>query len=1595
MGPGDETPPTVSIAAPAAGAEVKGSVQLRTNASDETGLAGVLFRVDGANLGPEALAPPFEANWDTTAFSDGMHSVSAVARDEADHTATAAPVTVTVDNTPPPAAVTSPANGATVGGIVGLQADASDAIRLASAQFLVDGVDFGAPLSSAPFGLPWDTAQAAAGQHTIQVRAQDGAGNSTTSALVTVTVDNSAPTMSIDSPGPGATLSGFVAILSTTNDDGPIAGVQYFLDGAPLGAEVALAPFSLSWDTEQASDGPHTLTAVVRDVAGNTGSASAVDVTVDNGRPTVAITSPADQATVSGAVIAAATAADSTGVVDVKFFIDGVLRLTDDAPPYEFPWDTVTGADGAHTVTAEATDATGINGSAQITVTVDNNPPAVAIQSPADQASVRGAVPVAASATDAVGVEDVRFFVDGLLRATDDAAPHGFDWNSTAESDGPHILSAEARDAHGAMASTQITVQVDNTAPSVFLAAPSGPSTLSGPFLATAAAADAMGVAHVEFFVDGVLRATDDTEPYEYTWDTAAETDGPHTLRAEATDEAGNTASAQFAATLDNSAPSVSITAPASQSMLSGSVLATVTATDTVGVEAVRFFIDGILRATDDTAPYSFNWDTAADQDGPHALGAEARDGSGGVVSTQVAVTIDNNAPTVAITTPAAATVLGLVAVAADAADAVGVVGVEFSIDGVPAADDTTPPFGFNWDTTEIANGPYTVSARARDAAGHTAMTQVALIVENPPPPPGTSVVRLSAGRSSGSYTDTLGRFWAADQYFVGGGLISAPAVSGTPDSGLYRLARTSPYTDFGWNIPVTNGLYAVTLKFAETTYSSVGQRTFDVRINGTTVLDDFDIVAAAGAWRTAHDRSFVIEAANGLIDIDILRGNRFGIVSAIEVVPSGPPAPDETPPIRSSGAPSGALPSGVVQATLSLGTNEDATCRYSSTPETSFAAMTGVFAVTGGKSHQRVVNGLANGEAYVYYIRCQDPAGNANGDDYSIGFSVNAPPPPSISIATPTQNATVSGQTPITATVTGQNIDGVSFFVGGVQVGLEDTTPPFSFAWDTTVHADGVAALTARLRYHGSPEQTLDSAVRNVMIDNSGPPPGATVIRLNAGSGNAYTDTDGVVWEADRHFAGGELISAPTTRGTTDPQLYRRTRSSFYTDFGWDIPVGDGQYAVTLKFAETTYSSVGQRIFDVVVNGTTVLNDFDIVREAGAWRTAHDETFEVDVTTGRMDIDIVRVNRFGMVSAIEIVPAGQPPPDTVPPVRSNSSPSGVLPAGSTQATLSLATDEDASCRYAATPGTDYAAMTSMFATTGGRTHQTPATGLSDGEAYAYYVRCADGLGNVNEGDLAINFSVGVPSPASISITSPAGGATVSGGVAISAAVTGPGLHGVTFFVDGTQIGVEDTSAPFSLNWDTTTHANNTATLTARLRHGSPPESLDSAAVNVTVDNAGPPPGTSVIRLNAGPNVAYTDKQGRLWQADQHFTGGGIISAPTVSGTEDPQLYRVARAGVYTDFGWNIPVSNGQYTVTLKFAETSYQNVGQRIFDVAINGTNVLNDFDIVREAGSWRVAHDETFEINVTGGIIDIDVLRVNRFGIVSAIEIVPSGAQ
>ena len=290
----------------------------------------------------------------------------------------------TGDTTPPTVSITSPAAGASVSGTIAITAAASDNVAVASVQLQVDGSNFGAAATAAPYSASLNTTTLANGKHTLTAVATDTSNNKATSAAVSITANNTngpLPTVSITSPVSGGTVSGTISVAANASGSAGIANVQFQVDGASLGAADTTAPYSASLNTTSLANGKHTLTAVATDTSKNKATSAAVSITVNNTSQalTVSITSPASGSTVSGTISVTASASASAGVASVQFLLDGVaLGSADTSSAYAVSWDTTTASNGGHVLAAKAADKSGnsaTSGNVNVTVSQAGPPP--------------------------------------------------------------------------------------------------------------------------------------------------------------------------------------------------------------------------------------------------------------------------------------------------------------------------------------------------------------------------------------------------------------------------------------------------------------------------------------------------------------------------------------------------------------------------------------------------------------------------------------------------------------------------------------------------------------------------------------------------------------------------------------------------------------------------------------------------------------------------------------------------------------------------------------------------------------------------------------------------------------------------------------------------------------------------------------------------------------------------------------------------------------------------------------------------------------------------------------------------------------------
>jgi hypothetical protein len=237
------------------------------------------------------------------------------------------------------------------------------------------------------------------------------------------------------------------------------------------------------------------------------------------------------------------------------------------------------------------------------------------------------------------------------------------------------------------------------------------------------------------------------------------------------------------------------------------------------------------------------------------------------------------------------------------------------------------------------------------------------------------------------------------------------------------------------------------------------------------------------------------------------------------------------------------------------------------------------------------------------------------------------------------------------------------------------------------------------------------------------------------------------------------------------------------------------------------------------------------------------------------------------------------------------------------------------------------------------------------------------------------------------------------------------GVHGRNVYIDLNKNGILDSGEPSTTTdsggyWQFTGLAAGSYRIreqnVAGVLHTDPVGTANFYDVSVTtgatasaiygklfgeeVFTASPAP---ALAINAG-GPAFVLNSGITYAADSGFTGGTATSSSfDVAGTDNDPVYYAYRSG--TSFSYYLAVPNGNYSLVLNFVEPTKTTVGQRKFNVTVEGTQVLTSFDIFAAAGH-KTATTKTFAVAVTGGTLTLSFNSVVDKAILSGFALYPA---
>ncbi len=711
------------------------------------------------------------------ALTEGVHTIRAKIQDKAGNAReTTAPLRV--DLTPPSIDVAEPLRGSYLPALTPpIRITYADevALDLASANITINGTDrtsdFIIAASTATLTAPITLLE---GGNEIVARIRDLGGNESVTAAA-FNIDTQQPALTIVYPTAAATYgSAVIRVTVAHSDDQALDGstLQVAVDGTAVTMTPSEDGASSAGDSQTLTDGPHAVTATIKDKAGNTTSASTA-FTIDTDLPVVELTEPAPGSnlnTTQPRIVIAFRDSQGVSLASRKFFINGtdqttLFTLTENASPAVLAAGAITLPEGINTVTAEIADLGGNIGRLTGTFLVDITAPTGTVLAPVvrTNSNTPAALIQYADAGSGIDVTSLAIEVNhvdatALFAITNEQASGTI---TPALSDGEHTLTATFRDRAGNTSSVSSTFIVDTIAPEGTFTAPQNDT-----FVNTATPALRFTFADIGTGVDPAnahvfLRTPDGTETditARFTFGTAdangtidpaaALGEGTHRLRAVVPDLAGNAAEILASFEVDTVAPTYVLDVPAPGSYLADAtpffVLRYADERSGLELETLKILIDGIDRTALFTVAADGAQATLAQNltEGAHTVQVTLFDRAGNrAVANTLTITVDTINPTATAVQPVNGSVLPTAtpAVRFTYTDASGSgidpASVRVTIDGTDVTAATTITATEATGTlAALADGAHTAIVSALDWAGNSAGASTTFTVDTTNP---------------------------------------------------------------------------------------------------------------------------------------------------------------------------------------------------------------------------------------------------------------------------------------------------------------------------------------------------------------------------------------------------------------------------------------------------------------------------------------------------------------------------------------------------------------------------------------------------------------------------------------------------------------------------------------------------------------------------------------------------------------------------------------------------------------------------------------------------------------------------------------------
>ncbi|MCF2137529.1 MAG: Ig-like domain-containing protein [Candidatus Thorarchaeota archaeon] len=700
----DDTAPVITLNSPSDGSEIQSGTMIDLDVTDSHSVASVLYNWDGGTN--TTLSSPYDV--DTSGLSDGSHVLNIYAQDEAGNWAHET-YSFTIDDTSPTITLNSPSDGSEIQSGTTIDLTVTDGHTLSQVLYNWDGT------SNATLGSPYDvtTTGLSEGSHTLHVYAQDAAGN-WASEDYTFVIDDTAPTITLDSPSDGAEIQSGTTIDLSVTDSHTIAQVLYNWDGSSNAT--LSAPYDVS--TAGLSEATHTLHVYARDAAGNW-IGTTYSFVIDDTAPSIVLNAPADGAEIISGTVIDLDIVEANTLSDVHYHWDSNTNT-----PLSSPYDVSTAglSEGSHSLTVYAQDAAGNWNQHVYSFVIDDTAPVITLVSPSNGSLITSSTTIDLSITDSNTLNQVLYNWDETSNTT---LSSPYDVTAAGLSEGTHWLYVYAQDAAGNEASSKYQFTVDDTAPVILLNSPSNGSEIQSGTLIDLSVTDSH-LDYVWYNWDGGTNSTL-TSPFDISTSGLAE--GTHLLTVYAQDEAGNQAQETYPFLIDDTSPTITLLSPADGSEIKSGTIISLNISENNTLETTLYNWDGGSNSSL-SSPYDVG--TSGLAEGTHTLHVYAIDCAGNGQHSVYTFIIDDTAPTITLESPSdGSEIPSGTTIDLSVTDDNTIATVLYAWDGDANATLSSP---YDVSTSGLSEGSHTLHIYASDAAGNWAGNTYSFVIDDTPP---------------------------------------------------------------------------------------------------------------------------------------------------------------------------------------------------------------------------------------------------------------------------------------------------------------------------------------------------------------------------------------------------------------------------------------------------------------------------------------------------------------------------------------------------------------------------------------------------------------------------------------------------------------------------------------------------------------------------------------------------------------------------------------------------------------------------------------------------------------------------------------------